>query len=153
MVNSRKKMRIGVSLGLYSSSWKPCTDFAFLLRTLPQKSITSGRHFKRKWGLPLSWNHFFFCSPQPYAVPSYKTVEGPSLDHSSLIEQKTLTLMQSLILPSNAQPATLVLAPNCLIKNVCRLGRWDRGIKVSARGVPIKLKGGFGHFCLHLKCP
>ena len=115
-------MAIGVSLGLYSSSWKPSTDFAFYY----EHSLKSRLHqaaILKESEVFLFLGIIFFCLPQPYAAPSYKTVEGPSLDHSSLIEWKTLTLMQSLILPSNAQPATLALAPNCLIKNVCRVGR------------------------------
>ena len=152
MVNSRKKWGLGFLWGCTV----PLGNLAPISRFYYEHSFKSRSHqaaILKESEVFLFLGIIFFCSPQPYAVPSYKTVEGPSLDHSSLIEQKTLTLMQSLILPSNAQPATLVLAPNCLIKNVCRFGRWDCGIKVSARGVPIKLKGGFGHFCLHLKCP
>ena len=84
----------------------------------------------------------FFCSPQPYAVPSCKTVEELSLDHSSLIEQKTLIYFNAdfdfaLTCPTSysclglgsisghgrRRKSSLALTPNCLIKNVCRLGR------------------------------
>ena len=122
MVNSRKKLGLEFLWGCTV----PFGNLAPTSRFYYEHSLKSRSHqaaILKKVRSSSFLESFIFCSSQPYAVPSYKTVEGPSLDHSSLIEQKTLTLMQSLILPSNTQPATLALAPNCLIKNICRVGR------------------------------
>ena len=102
-------MRIGVSLGLYSSSWKlaPMSRF-YYEHSLKSRSRPAA--ILEECEVFLFLGIIFFCLPQPYAVSSCKTVEEPCLDHSSLrAENAYNTLMQTLILSSNAQPATLAL--------------------------------------------